>query len=94
LRKIALLRCHNILAVTVESSSFKSSGTFDNPGKTCSSFLMTLSGVLPVTYTQEHMVFEAIPAITGGKLTNTYSSKIRTSVRRMYKKAFRYFFMR
>src|SRR5687767_12650778 len=70
-RKMALLRCHNILAVTVESSSFKSSDTFDNPGKTWSSFLITLSGVLPITYTQEHMVFDAIPPIIGGKLTNT-----------------------
>jgi hypothetical protein len=43
----------------------------DSPGKTLSSFSITLSGVLPATYTHEHMVLAAIPVIIGGKVITT-----------------------
>jgi hypothetical protein len=70
--KIALLVFQNIFAVTLESPGFKTMFAVDSPGKTCNSRSRTLSGVRPVTYTHEHMVFAAIPLITGGKVIPTY----------------------
>ena len=68
--KIASLVFHSKVADTVES--FLSwILALDKPGKTCSSFSMTLSGVLPATNTHEHTVLAAMPVMTGGNVATT-----------------------
>src|SRR5688572_6125026 len=93
LRYMALLVFQKIEALTVESALLTSISEPDRPGNTCSSCWRTLSGVRPVTYTQEHMVLAAIPAITGGKVTATTISAIRMRVPREIRKYRKNFFI-
>jgi hypothetical protein len=88
-----LLVFQNIEAVTEESAEFNVISESASPGNTSNSFCLTLSGVRPVTYTQEHIVFAAIPPITGGKVTATIVNAARMITTRMTNVILKNFFM-